>query len=174
MMKRNEASHIQNLDRKEAIKKMKQLVGHTKTCLFVTRLSDTPLQARPMETQEVDDEGNFWFFSNEESDKNMEIESDSRVQLFFSSQSNSEFMSIYGHAMISRDQKRIDELWHPMAKAWLKEGKDDPSLTMLMVIPDEAYYWDTKNNKIVSLLKVMTSSVSGKVIDDEIEGRLNV
>jgi hypothetical protein len=45
---------------------------------------------------------------------------------------------------------------------------------MLMVIPDEAYYWDTKNNKIVSLLKVMTSSVSGKVIDDEIEGRLNV
>jgi general stress protein 26 len=173
-MKEHDEDHIEHLNHKDSVKKMKALVGHTRTCLFTTQLSETPLQTRPMATQEVDDEGNFWFFSDEVSHKNLQIESDSRVQLFFGNDGKSEFMSVYGHAMVSHDRKKIEELWSPMVKAWFKGGKDDPTLSLILVIPDEAYYWDTKNNKMVSLVKIMSSVVSGKTMDDGVEGRLKV
>jgi general stress protein 26 len=165
---------IQHLDHQESIEKMKELIKHNNICLFTTQLSETPLQTRPMAVQEVDDEGTFWFFSGENSNKDMEIENDSRVQLFFANTGNSEYMSVYGHAMVSRDQQRIDQLWNPMVKAWFKGGKDDPNLTLIRVLPDEAYYWDTKNSKMVSMLKIVTSMVSGKTMDDGVEGYLKV
>lgn len=166
--------NIQPLGHKDSIKKMQELVKHNKLCLFTTQLTRIPLQTRPMATQEVDHEGVFWFFSDEESHKNLEIEEDTRVQLFFANPASSEFLSVYGHAMVTKDRKRIEELWHPMVKAWFKGGKDDPTLSLLMVIPSEAYYWDTKNNKMVSLVKIMASAVSGKTMDDGIEGPLKV
>lgn len=165
---------IENLDHRDAVKKMKELVEHTSICLFTTHFSKTPLQTRPMATQEVDDEGNLWFFSDEESNKNFQIAEDSRVQLFYSNPSKSEFMSVYGHAMIIEDRNKIEALWNPMAKAWFKGGKDDPSLSLILVIPDEAYYWDTKNSKMVSMVKILSSVVSGKTMDDGIEGKLKV
>jgi general stress protein 26 len=164
----------QNLNHKESIEKIKELLKHNNICLFTTQLSETPLKTRPMAAQEVDEEGTFWFFSGDNSNKDMEIENDSRVQLFFANTGNSEYMSVYGHAMISKDQRRIEELWNPMVKAWFKGGKDDPTLTLIRVIPDEVYYWDTKNSKMVSMLKILTSMVSGKTMDDGVEGYLKV
>jgi hypothetical protein len=43
-----------------------------------------------------------------------------------------------------------------------------------MVKPVDAYYWDTKNNKLVSLLKIGAAIVTGKSMDDGIEGELEV
>lgn len=170
MEKRSET--IEHLKDKEAIEKMKALVENTKMCLFTTDLMEVPLQTRPMTTQLVDDEGTFWFLSDEHSSKNLEIQEDSRVQLFFANPDKYEFMSVYGYASTSTDRNLIEKLWNPMAKAWFKGGKDDPSLSVISVIPEDAYYWDTKSNKMISLIKIMTSVVSGKTLDDGIEGRL--
>jgi general stress protein 26 len=165
----------QNLSNQEAIDKMKELVDHTKVCFFTTHLDESPLPVRPMHTQEVDEEGTFWFFSDEESQKNFEIKDDSRVQLLYANPSKSEFLSVYGHAMVSRDRSKIEELWTPMAKAWFKGGKEDPSLSVIQVIPDEAYYWDTKDNKMISLMKILSSVVSdSKSNDGGVSGRLKV
>ena len=45
---------------------------------------------------------------------------------------------------------------------------------MIKVIPQEGYYWDTKNNKVISLIKIATSIVTGKTNDDGVEGTLTV
>lgn len=164
---------IENLRREDAIAKIRDIVSDTRICMLATRLDHLPLQCRPMSTLEVDDEGNLWFFSDDISDKNLEIEHDSRVQLFYSNPSKTEFMTIYGHAMVSKDRKRIDELWHPMARAWFTD-KDDPTLSLIMVMPKDAYYWDTKTNKLVSLIRIMGSMVGGKAREDGVEGRLDV
>ena len=164
---------IENLSREDAIRKMRELAESARVCHFVTRLHQIPLQTRPMSTQEVDNEGNFWFFSDDFSNKNFQIEDDSRVQLFYGNPSKSEFMTLYGHAMIRRDPQKVEQLWHPMVKAWFAD-KNDPSLTLLMVIPDTAYYWDTRNNRMVSLIKIMASVVSDKTREDGIEGTLKV
>ncbi|HEY0744708.1 MAG TPA: pyridoxamine 5'-phosphate oxidase family protein [Chryseosolibacter sp.] len=173
-MKSNDNS-VKDLVSQEAVEKMKELVEHTKVCFFTTHLDNTPLPTRPMHTQEVDDEGTLWFFSDEESEKNFEIKDDSRVQLLYANPSKMEFLSIYGHAMVSRDRSKIEQLWSPMAKAWFKGGKDDPSLSVIQVIPDEAYYWDTKHNKMVSFLKILSSIGSdSKSKDDGVQGRLKM
>ncbi|WP_276372824.1 pyridoxamine 5'-phosphate oxidase family protein [Chryseolinea sp. H1M3-3] len=170
----NDASKIKNLTHKEAIDKFKELVKHESTCLFTTRLTTVPLTTRPMAVQKVCDQGNFWFLSASDSDKNQEIISDPRVQLFISNTSNYEFLSVYGKASISRDRQKIDELWSDIAKAWFPEGKDDPRVTVIKVTPEQGFYWDTKDGKLVSLIKIAASAVVGKTFEEGVEGTISV
>jgi general stress protein 26 len=163
-----------NLANTEAIEKLKQLAEDADICHFVTNLKSLPLQSRPMSTQEVDDEGNIWFMSRNTSDKNIDIAMDHHVQLFYSKNTSSEYLSVYGTAEISTDKAKIKELWQPINKAWFTEGEDDPSITLIKVAPLDAYYWDTKDNKFVSLLKIAASALIGREMDGGIEGTLKV
>lgn len=166
--------HVKNLHDKEAVDKIKDLAKSANICMFTSQLSEAPLSSVPMATQEVDDEGNLWFLSGKSSHKNRHIQSDPRVQLFYSNTGSSEFLSIYGKATITTDKAEIEKLWTPIAKAWFTEGKNDPDLTVIKVAPEEAYYWDTKNSKAVSMLKILAGAITGKTMDDGVEGKLNV
>lgn len=172
--KQNTMGDTKNLASIEAIEKLKQLAEDADICHFVTNLSNLPLSSRPMSTQEVDEEGNIWFMSRNTSDKNIDITKDNHVQLFYSNNGSAEYLSIYGTAEISTDRAKIKELWQPIAKAWFNEGEDDPSITLLKVTPLDAYYWDTKDNKMISLIKYAVSAITGKEINAGIEGTLNV
>lgn len=158
----------------EAIQKLKELVKNESICHFCTDLSNVPIRTRPMSTQEVDDDGNIWFLSSKKSQKNEDILKNSQVQLFYSNTSNYEFLSVLGTASISNDKKKIKKLWTPLAKAWFTKGSNDPDITLIKVVPENTYYWDTKNNKMVSLVKMLVSTVTGKAPDDGVEGKLNV
>ncbi len=61
-----------------------------------------------------------------------------------------------------------------MAKAWFKDGKDDPKVTVIRVSPEESYYWDTQNGRMISLLKIAVAAVTGKEMDGGVEGKLKV
>jgi len=171
--KERQASEIKNLTHQEAIDKFKELIKHQPTCLFTTLLTQVPLTTRPMGVQQVCDQGNFWFLSSSESDKNAEIAIDDRVQLFFLNTSDYEFLSVYGKASITRDKQKIDELWSDIAKAWF-DGKEDPRVTVLKVTPEEGFYWDTKNGKLVSMIKILASAVTGKTLEEGVEGTIAV
>ncbi len=173
MIMENGASKIKNLTHEEAIGKFKELVDHESTCIFTTCLSELPLTARPMHVQEVCDEGNFWFLSSSESDKNKEIEKDPRVQIFISNTSNYEFLSVYGKASVLRDQEKIDKYWSNIDKAWFK-GKDDPRITLIKVSPEQGFYWDTKDGKLVSMIKMVASAITGKTLEEGVEGTISV
>jgi general stress protein 26 len=168
------ADEIHDLSHREAIEKIQLLTKHNKICMFTTHLTEVPFQTRPMSVQEVDDDGNLWFLSGADSRKNWDISEDARVQLVFANQSDYEFLSIFGHAEEFKDRDKIEQIWNPIAKAWFKEGKDDPNITAIRVTPEDAYYWDTKSNKAVALLKIVTSVFTGKTMDDGEEGTLRV
>ena len=166
---------IKNLTANDAVEKIREIAKDANICMFVTNLSEVPLMGRPMATQQVDDDGNIWFMSGKDSDKNSDIQNDPRVQLFYSHTGNYEYLSIYGSAELVYDRNKIEELWTPMAKTWFKEGKDDPDISLIKVTPDEAYYWDTKNNKMVSLIKFAMGAVGITPKDDGgVEGKLKV
>ena len=170
----NNASKIKNLNHQEAIKKFQELVKHESTCLFTTRLTQVPLTTRPMSVQKVCDQGNFWFLSPSDSDKNQEIAADPRVQLFFLNTSKYEFLTVYGKATVSRDRQKIDEFWSDIAKTWFPEGKDDPRVTVIKVTPEDGFYWDTKDGKLVSMIKIVASAVTGKTLEEGVEGTISV
>lgn len=165
---------LKNLSNEEAVAKLKKLAESTRICMFCTDLSHTPFSTRPMSVQEVDDGGNLWFLSSAESNKNFEIRQDEAVQLLFANVADTEYLSIYGKAYIYKDKTTIEEKWSPMAKAWFTEGKDDPNLTVLRVQPGYVYYWDTKNGKMITMLKIAAAAIIGKTMDGSVEGKLSV
>jgi len=163
----------QNLSSQEAIAKLKTLAEDIKMCMFCTDLTTTPFATRPMGLQQVDEQGNLWFISSASSNKNAEIKADEKVQLLFAKPSDSHYLSIYGDAFIYTDRNTIEEMWTPMANAWF-DGKEDPDVTVIRISPSEAYYWDTKYGKMVSMLKIAAAAVTGKTMDGGVEGSLNV
>lgn len=164
---------IQNLSDQEAVKKMQDL-GKDEVCLFCTFGEEEDLEFRPMSTQAIDDNGHFWFFSDRRSHKDEQIDEYNKVYLLYSNPGKQNYMCIEGSAIVSRDQAKVDELWNPAAKAWFKDGKDDPYISVIEVTPHKAHYWDTKHGKMISFLKILASAVSGKTMDDGVEGELHV
>lgn len=165
---------IKNLSQHQGYKKIKDLVEAADICLFITNLTELPLSARPMSTQKVEEDGSLWFFSEVDSHKNTDIAQDNRVQLFYSNKGSSEYLSLYGTATIVQDSTKAKELWTPIVKTWFNEGPEDPTLTLIKVAPEDGYYWDMKDGKLISLIKMVTGAVTGKEMDGGIEGKVNV
>ena len=165
-------SRPQDLHDEDAVEKMEELVKKNSMCFFSTDLDHIPPQSRPMSVQHLDSDGNFWFLSAQDSHKNAEIQRDNRVQLLFANPSDSEYMTVFGTALITTSKKRIDDLWSPMVKEWFTEGRNDLRITVLQVIPNEAYSWDSKSGKMVSMLKTLASASTGSTHDVSLEGYL--
>jgi len=158
-----------------ALSKLKDLAEKAGNCFFCTRITTgEPFSARPMAVLQVDEDGTCWFLSEKESDKNQHIEADPAVQLLFKGSDHSDFMSVYGQASINRDKEKIKELWTPLAKTWFTEGVDDPRITVIRFTPSNGYYWDTKHGQVVAFAKQLVGAMTGKTLDDSIEGRLDV
>ena len=165
----------EDLQGREALKKMKDLTDKAKTCFFCTHAGNENFMAvRPMSVQQVDNEGNFWFLSADDSHKNEEVSMDRKVQLLFQGSAHSDFLCINGTATISRDKNKIKELWEPIIKAWFTEGVDDPRITVIKVEPEHGYYWDNKHGNAVAGIKIMIGATLGKTLDDSVEGKLTV
>lgn len=159
----------------EAQKKIKELNSKASSCFFCTALTaGKPFATRPMAVQQLDEQGTFWFLSSNDSNKNAQIAADPAVQLLFQGSDYSDFLNIYGTATISEDKAKIKELWNPMLKVWFTEGVDDPRISVIRVEPVQGYYWDTKHNMAIGMLKRTVGAITGKTLDDSIEGNLTV
>ena len=165
----------QDLSAQDAVQKIRELVKKAQTCFFCTSLSTGGFHhARPMSVQQVDDSGNLWFLSADDSQKNQEVIEDHAVTLFFQGSAHSGFLQLNGTASVSRDKSKIQELWNPIIKTWFTGGVDDPRITVIKVTPADGYYWDTKHGNAIAGLKMMVGALLGKTMDDSIEGCLRL
>ncbi len=165
-------TEFKNLDGKAGIEKMRTMIKSQNICLFTTELDQHPLSTRPMGTQEADEEGRLWFISRKDSEKNLEIKDNDKVQLFYSNNGSSEYLSVYGKADIYTDQDKIEEHWSAFAKAWFHDGKRDPAVSLICVTPEDVHYWDTKNNKAITLLKIAAGALTGHDYNVGVEGKI--
>ncbi len=165
-----ECNH-ENLNAAIAVEKLKEIVDKAKSCFFTTSV-DSGFRTRPMNVQEVDDEGNLWFLSADDSHKNLELKDNPFVQLYFQGSPHSDFLSLEGKATISRDKQRIKDLWQFVIGTWFTEGVDDPRITVIKVTPIEGYYWDNKHGNTIAGIKMLFGAMIQKTMDDSIEGEL--
>ena len=171
--KQQEEENYKELQGDEAAKKIKELTEKAKNCFFCTSVqTGQPFATRPMSVQQIDDDGTFWFLSSIDSHKNEEINTDSQVQLLFQGSTYSDFLSVIGTATISQDKAKIKELWEPVLKTWFTDGVDDARITVIKVVPNDGYYWDTKHGQVVAFAKQIAGAIIGKTMDDSIEGKL--
>lgn len=163
-----------NLNSNEAVTKLQTLIKDMGTCMFFTNTQTGIHNTRPMAVIEVDMNGNVWFFTSLQSAKIKDIEKDSHVHLVFANPAKDCYLDLRGRASVEQDRQSIEDKWNPIVKAWFPEGKNDPDLCLLKVKTDEAHYWDTESTKMIEMIKVVTSVVTGKQLAEGIHGDLLV
>jgi general stress protein 26 len=168
-------SNIENLHNIEGIAKLKQLVETITTCFFCTDLNNpNGSTATIMTAQQVDDEGNIWFFSGLDTDRNQIIKKDKKVQLFFSDTSKHFYLVATGEAEIVLDKAKMNELWNPFLKIWFNDGVNDKNISLIKVNAKNAYYWDNEGGKMVIFFKMIASVVTGNDYVDAKEGNIKL
>lgn len=150
-----------NLFKEEAKSKIKELAENIDFAMMETHLTAKQTHIIPMSTKEVDEDGNIWFLSNKNSEHNGYIRADNSIQLIYSKPSNMEFLTIFGNAFISTERPVLEKYYGKSDDAWF-DGIDDPNLTAIKVMPKDAHYWDSKNGKLVSLLKMGMGAITGE------------
>jgi general stress protein 26 len=136
-----------------------KLVKASRIALLTTVNSDGQLVSRPLATQEVEFDGDLWFFTQDPSDKVSEIRAHGQVNAAF--ESGKGYLSVAGTATIVHDRAKIDELWNTSVQGWFPDGKDDPTVALIKVHADSAEYWTTDDPKPLVLLKVAKAAVTG-------------
>jgi len=162
----------ENLSQVEAKQKFREMVDKIKIAMFATKLTSKPLHVAPMYTKRVDESGNLWFLSSENSDHNHNILRDPNCQLLFSD-GGSNFLSVYGSSEIIDDRDTITSLYSKMDNAYF-DGKDDPQIRAIKFMPEEAAYWSADGNKLVSLFKMGVAAVTGINQDLGTSGKMDL
>lgn len=170
-----EEKNHENLQGSGAVEKMRELIDAAGSCFFQTSSSiNDSYSARPMSVQKTDDAGNIWFLSAIDSKKNAELISNPKAKLFFQGSPHSDFLELQGTVTITQDKVKIKELYDPIVKVWFTEGVDDPRITVLQFKPETGYYWDTKHGSAIAGIKMLIGAISGKTLDDSIEGEIKI
>jgi general stress protein 26 len=165
----------QDLNSAAAIGKIKDLVDIAKTCFLCTQPSAGDSNGtRPMNVQEVDEQGTLWFLIANDSHTYQDISADSAVKLYFQGSPHSDFLFLEGTAVLSADKARIKELWNPIMKTWFTEGEDDQRIAVLKISAETGYYWDNKHGNVIAGIKTVIGAAIGKTMDDSIEGDIKV
>lgn len=142
---------------KDGLQKMRGLIDTPKIVMMATQLKKTPFSICPMTLQQMDDKGDLWFFTGKDTDHFRDIERDNAVQLIYTDEGNKKYISIYGNATHIVDEHKVDELWDPKLKAWF-DGKDDSNLALLNINMENAYYWESTSNTLVSFFEMENSA----------------
>lgn len=135
-----------------------KIVKASEIALLTTTNAEGQLVSRPLATQEIEFDGDLWFFTQHPTDKTAEIAANPQVNAAF--ESNKGYLSVAGTASLVHDRARIDELWSKTVEAWFPNGKDE-SVALIKVSADSAEYWSTDDPKPLILLKVAKAAVTG-------------
>jgi general stress protein 26 len=147
----------------EGRKKVAELIKDARIAMLTTVDDEGHLVSRPMGLQEVEFDGDLWFFADEQSDMVREVAANPAVNVSFSS--SGAWVSLSGRAEVVRDRERSKELWNTFVQAWFPDGPDTPGVLLLKIHADAAQYWDTPGAKVVQLMSMVKSKVRGERYD---------
>lgn len=162
-----------NTERSESLEKLKGMLEGIDFTMLTT-VARGRLHSRPMSTQEMDENGDLWFFTSDDSRKVSEVDADNRVNAAYSDTSGNTYVSVFGRAEVVNDRAKIEELWNPIHKAWFPEGVDDPHLCLLKVSIEEAEYWDAPSSKFVQLAGLIKALATGTEADYGDHGTIRI
>jgi len=142
------------------VRKVAELLGASRTAFLTTTAPDGTLVSRPMAVQEVEFDGDLWFFSELVSRKVSHIAQQSTVNVTVASSDS--WVSLTGPAEVVDDVERKQELWNPFVEAWFPDGAQDPAIVLIRVEGASAEYWDTPGGRVATLLSFAKAKVTGK------------
>ena len=142
----------------EVVDRVWELVEKIDFCMFVT-WDGTHQQSRPLSSRPNRDEHAIYFLVSDDSSKNWQLERYPAVNLGYADTGAMKFVSVAGHAELSNDRAKIEELWGAFDKAWWDDASD-PDIRLLTVTPETAELWDSPN-KALAFTAMLASAVTG-------------
>ncbi|WP_436374815.1 pyridoxamine 5'-phosphate oxidase family protein [Cytobacillus sp. BC1816] len=145
---------MSNMMNQEEIETLRELIKDIDTAMLTT-VTEEGLVSRPMKTQEVEFDGDLWFFTKKETKKYDEILHDQDVNVAYAGKS---YVSVRGKAEIVEDLDKKKELWSKAYEEIMQSSYDDPNVVLIKIKAEAVEYWETGNftKKIAFLFKRMS------------------
>ncbi len=150
-------------DEKSPVTKVAELAKDIRIGMLTTQDGAGNFISRPMAQQEVEFDGDLWFFAERGSRKVQQITANPRVGVTLTS--NDTWISLNGSAQVIEDHAKAKELWNTWVEAWMPQGPEDPSVVLIKVSPESAEYWDTPGGRVASVLSFVKAKVTGQPYD---------
>lgn len=147
----------------EEATKVAELLKDERFGLFTTIAPDGTLISRPMAMQEVEPDGNLWFFASRASRKVAHVAANPQVNV--STAGSSSWVSLTGHAVVIDDLEEKRRLWNAVVEAWFPDGPDDPDVVLMRVDAASAEYWDTPGGRLASVISFAKAKLTGEAYD---------
>ena len=147
----------------EETTKVAELLKDERFGMFTTIAPDGTLISRPMAVQEVEFDGDLWFFADAGSRKVAHIGADPQVNVTVGS--GSSWVSLTGHAVVIDDLDKKRKLWNAVVEAWFPDGPEDPDVVLLRVDAASAEYWDSPGGRLASVISFAKAKLTGQPYD---------
>jgi general stress protein 26 len=146
-------------DSPDAIHKVAELIKGQKFGFLTTTMPDGRLTSRPMSLQEVEFDGDLWFFAEQDAPWLGHITTSPQVNVGLGS--GGTWVSLTGTARVVDDVAKKKDLWNSGVEAWLPQGPEDPSVVLVKVEGDTAEYWDSPGNRLATALSFVKAKATG-------------
>ena len=140
--------------------KVVELVDEARSCMFTTMTADGRHVSRPMAVQEVEFDGDLWFFCRDDSAKVRELTAHPQVNVAFSDDKRSSWTSISGRAELVHDRAKMEELWSAPLKVWFEDELETPGIALIKVHAESAEYWDAARSKVKQLIGAVRAAAT--------------
>lgn len=108
----------------------------------------------------------IWFFTEKSSDLLKAIGADGAPATFTVVAKDRHFHSCAtGLLKENADRQKIEEYWNPIAAAWYEGGKDDPDLTLLQFVLEDASIWASSGNPLAFAWKIAKANLTDETAE---------
>jgi len=140
----------------EEVRHVAELVDRARISMFTTMTESGKHVSRPMALQDVEFDGDLWFFCYDDSAKATQIRSHPEVNVSFANDKQSEWTSLSGKAEVVHER-----LWAAPLKVWFPDGLDTKGLSLIKVHVDSAEYWESSSSKVRQLIGAALAAATG-------------
>ena len=141
------------------------MVKDIKYTMMTTRNDENHLHSCPMNTTETSiGAKDIWFIGHKPSETVDNIKQNPEVNLAYVTQESDKYLSISGTAELVEDEEKLNELWSVMYNAYFEQGKDDPKVQLIKVVPHGAEYW-ANGNAITSAVKMAAAALTDNAVE---------
>ena len=148
------------------VHELKDRIKNIRFAMFTTTDQHGHLVSRPMTNQEMDADGNLWFYTSTQTELWEDIVTRPEVNISFAEPEEHTYVSYSGRAERVVERSKIKAMWNPAVQAWYPHGPDDPHVVLVRVVGRTAEYWDAKAGKIVTLWEMAKAVLTGGTPDE--------
>ncbi len=155
------------MSKQDNMDKVQEIIKDVKFAMMSTVNKKGDLHAWPMTTNETSlGAKEIWFVGDKTSDIVKDIQDNKQIGLTYASKDAKNYVSISGNAELVDDQAKIEELWSVVDNAFFEQGKEDPNVQLIKVVPHGIECW-ISGSSTVNMFKMVAAAVQeGKTAED--------